>query len=418
MHGPAAQRAARLRARRPCARARAAVALALRGRHPGCPRRDGRVCGHRRGRARGALRGRGASAAAADRARRLDHVPGRRARRAAGPRARTHLRRRDRAGAGVLDPDPLLRRRDRARRRAGERPLERGCTRAPRVVRRLPAGRERPEEVDEEDRDPRDRDQVADRRDIIPVGEGRGVIGNSPRHSVEPEKVHREEDHVHPDEHQEEVQLAEQLVVHLSAHLREPIIEAAEDREHRTEAQHVMEVRHDIIGVLHVIIDASVREHDAGDAADGEQEDEADREQHWRLEGERSAPHGRDPAEHLHAGRNGDDHRCRSEVHLLIDAHAGGEHVMRPDDEADQRNRDHRIDHSEIAEDGLAAEGRDDLTDHPEPGNDHDVDFGMAEEPEQVLVEDDIAAGARIEEGRAEVTVGQKHGDRAREHRQ
>ena len=49
-----------------------------------------------------------------------------------------------------------------------------------------------------------------------------------------------------------------------------------------------------------------------------------------------------------------------------------------------------RIDHAEVAEDRLAAEGRDDLADDAEARNDHDVHFGVSEEPEQVLVEDGI----------------------------
>ena len=80
---------------------------------------------------------------------------------------------------------------------------------------------------------PGDRDHVADRRDVVPFGEGRRVVGNAPRHAVEPEEVHREEDDVHADEHQEEVNLAEKLVVHPAAHLREPEVEAGEQAEHR-----------------------------------------------------------------------------------------------------------------------------------------------------------------------------------------
>ena len=56
--------------------------------------------------------------------------------------------------------------------------------------------------------------------------------------------------------------------------------------------------------------------------------------------------------------------------------------------------------------------------DDAEGRQDHDVDFGVAEEPEQVLVEDRIAAAGRVEESRAEVAVGEQHGDRAGEHRQ
>ena len=41
----------------------------------------------------------------------------------------------------------------------------------------------------------------------------------------------------------------------------------------------------------------------------------------------------------------------------------------------------------------------------------------MPEEPEQVLVQERIAAARRIEEGGAEIAVGEQHGQRSREHR-
>ena len=71
--------------------------------------------------------------------------------------------------------------------------------------------------------------------------------------------------------------------------------------------------------------------------------------------------------------------------------------MVRPDHEADDADGDHRVGHAEIAEDRLAREGRDDLADDAEARQDEDVDFGMAEEPEQVLEQDRIAA-AGIEE--------------------
>jgi hypothetical protein len=49
---------------------------------------------------------------------------------------------------------------------------------------------------------------------------------------------------------------------------------------------------------------------------------------------------------------------------------------------------------------------------------DHDVDLGVPEEPEQVLEQDRIAAAFRLEEGGAEIAVGQQHGDRAGQNRQ
>jgi hypothetical protein len=45
-----------------------------------------------------------------------------------------------------------------------------------------------------------------------------------------------------------------------------------------------VEVGDDVIGVVQAVVDAGVRQDHAGHAADGEQEDEADRPQHGRLE--------------------------------------------------------------------------------------------------------------------------------------
>ena len=92
--------------------------------------------------------------------------------------------------------------------------------------------------------------------------------------------------------------------------------------------------------------------------------------------------------------------------------------MVRPDDEADEADRHHGVRHAEIAEDGLARERRDDLAGDAEARQDQDIDLGVAEEPEQMLEQDRIAAALGIEERGAEVAVGQQHGDRARQHRQ
>ncbi len=53
------------------------------------------------------------------------------------------------------------------------------------------------------------------------------------------------------------------LIVHVAGDLREPEVPAAEDREHGTQRQHVVEVRHHIIGVLHVAVDAGIGQNHA-----------------------------------------------------------------------------------------------------------------------------------------------------------
>jgi hypothetical protein len=50
----------------------------------------------------------------------------------------------------------------------------------------------------------------------------------------------------------------------------------------------------------------------------------------------------------------------------------------------------------------------------PKPGQDQDVHLGMAEEPEEVLEQHRVAAARRVEEGGAEIAVGQQHGDARR----
>ena len=143
-----------------------------------------------------------------------------------------------------------------------------------------------------------------------------------------------------------------------------------------------------------------------------------DRPQHRRAQGDRSAPHGRDPREDLHAGRHRDHHGGEDEVGLRVDVQADGVHVVRPHDEADDADGDHGVGHAEITEDRLLGEGRDDVADDAEARQDQNVHFRMTEEPEQMLEQDRVAAAGRIKERRAEVAVGQQHGDGAGQNRQ
>ena len=62
--------------------------------------------------------------------------------------------------------------------------------------------------------------------------------------------------------------LAEPLVQHAPGHLREPVVERAEQREHRAADQHVVEVRDDEERVVHLQVERHRGEHHAGQAAD------------------------------------------------------------------------------------------------------------------------------------------------------
>ena len=221
----------------------------------------------------------------------------------------------------------------------------------------------------------------------------------------EAEDVHREERDVEPDEHRPEADLAEPLAQHLAGHLREPEVERAEDREHDRAVQHVVEVRDDEVAVGDLPVERQHRHHHAGDPAEQEDQQEADREEHRRREADDSLPHRRDPREELDAARDRDDEARGGEERQRERGDAGREHVVDPHAEADERD-DHECGRDpDVAGEPLPREHRDDHRDHAGGGDEQDVHLGMAPEPEQVLVEQRAAAVADDVEGRAEQPV-------------
>ena len=175
-------------------------------------------------------------------------------------------------------------------------------------------------------------------------------------------------------------------------------------------------MRNDIVGIVVCAINSGLAEHYSRYAADREQEQESECPQHGRFELNRTSPHGSNPGKYLDACRHGDDHRGEHEVGLLGDAHADGVHVVGPDNEAERADAHHRVDHRQVAEYRLLGERGDHVGNNSETGNNDDVDFRMAEEPEQVLIKNWVSASGWIEKGRAEIPVRQQHRDRPGKH--
>ena len=103
--------------------------------------------------------------------------------------------------------------------------------------------------------------------------------------------------------------------------------------------------------------------------------------------------------------------------------------MVAPDDEAQARDAGDRVDHRPIAKEGFPGERREDVRHHSHRRQDHDVDGGVAVEPEEMLPEerlptagtrdrvvDDVALGR--EEPGAERAVGELHEAGSRQHRQ
>ena len=72
-------------------------------------------------------------------------------------------------------------------------------------------------------------DEGADRRDIVPVGEGLRVVDVAARHALTAKEVLREEGQVRADEHHPEVQLAGPFRVLAARHLADPEIDPGKD---------------------------------------------------------------------------------------------------------------------------------------------------------------------------------------------
>src|SRR3546814_20818726 len=63
------------------------------------------------------------------------------------------------------------------------------------------------------------------------------------------------------------------------------------------------------------------------------------------------------------------------------------------------------VDHRRVAEQPFAREHGDDFGDHAEGRQNHDVDLGVPEEPEYVLIQHRVTAAGGIDEGGDEVAV-------------
>ena len=79
-----------------------------------------------------------------------------------------------------------------------------------------------------------------------------------------------------------------------------------EGRDHAADHD-VVEMRDDEIGLREVHVGRQRREEQAGQAADREQADEAQRVQHRRIEADGALVQGADPVEHLDRRRHGDE---------------------------------------------------------------------------------------------------------------
>src|SRR5215216_1500220 len=86
--------------------------------------------------------------------------------------------------------------------------------------------------------------------------------------------VHRDEDGIHADESDGEMNLAQRLAHHLSEHLREPEVCPGKHREYRRYSHNQVEVADDEVSIVELNIKRRLSEQESRDAARHEQRNE------------------------------------------------------------------------------------------------------------------------------------------------
>ena len=274
------------------------------------------------------------------------------------------------------------------RRRAGQPFRGEG---PPGVIPGLLAGKGRIDHVDQKGQGADRHQQGADAAHLVDKGELGVVLGDPAGHAVETQPVLGGKAEVEADESEHEMEPAQGFIGQTPGELGIPVVDRAEDHKHRAAINDVVEVGDHEVGVVHVDVKGHLGQGYPGDAAEHEIEDEAAGKQHRRVKGDLAAPEGRQPVEELDAGGHGNQGGGDREKEAHPGGRATGEHVVGPHHQAQHHDRQDRVHHGDVAEQGLAGMGRQDLTNQAKGRQHHDVHRWVGIEPEQVLVHHGVA---------------------------
>jgi len=230
--------------------------------------------------------------------------------------------------------------------------------------------------------------------------------------------VHGQKDEVDTDEGEGEVEFAEAFVVHAARHFGEPVVDGGVEAHDDSAVDDVVKVADDEVCIVDMNIERGGGEHDACDACKEEGRETSEGEEHGAGEANFAAPDGGNPSENFDAGGDGNGHGGEHEQHPHPAGGAAGKHVMYPDDEAKYGDEDGRDGNHFVAEEGLAGVNRKDFGEDAEDGENDDVNGRVRVEPEEVLVEDGVAATGGIEEAGTHGEIKQEHDGAGGEGRQ
>src|SRR5580704_10814330 len=221
--------------------------------------------------------------------------------------------------------------------------------------------------------------------------------------------MHEIKREMEPDYEKPEVQFPERLVVHPSTHLRIPVVERSEECKNDSANDDVMKMRNHKIGTAELPVERRRPQHDSRQARDQKLEQEANTEEHGNPERNFPAPHRPQPIEYLDPRWNSDSYCRENEETVPVSAHPHREHMVSPDAKADKPDGDCRRHHDGIAEDRFAREHWHNFGDESEGRNYQDVNFRVAENPEEVHPKNCGTSCLGIKKVSAKIAIDKEH---------
>src|ERR1019366_9053769 len=151
-------------------------------------------------------------------------------------------------------------------------------------------------------------------------------------------------------------------------------------------------------GVMQSGVQRHVRQEHSGEATDQEVEHQGEREQHRQFQAKVGLPERAQEIEEHDARRDRDELRRGHEEWPQSGSDTACENMVIPHEPTHHRDTDHARYGQPIAEERFPSEDRQYLQHHSKCGNDEDVDLGMPEEPEHLLIEERAAPVPCLEE--------------------
>src|SRR3984885_15207622 len=183
---------------------------------------------------------------------------------------------------------------------------------------------------------------------------------------------------------------------------------------HQRAAHHdVVEVSDHEVSVRHMYVDTQAGYKQSGEPTHGKQPDETECVQHGCGIGYRTFIKRRGPVKDLDGRRNGHEVTQKGKNQAGIYGFAGNKQVMSPNQKSEPRDSYTRKRDHFVSEDALSAERGYQLADYTHAGQHHNINGGVRIEPEEVLVQNGIAAASWIENSDVQRPLAdeQDHGD-------